>query len=284
MIIVIVHTITIEVCRCNSPFGSGAAGFGRVGGMPTILITGAAGYIGSALRDRLTGHDLRPTDVSAGDGIEALDVTDLDAVTQACRGADAVVHLAGIATEADFDQVLEANVRGTQRVLEGAHLAGVPTVVLASSNHAVGLVPRAEAGPDGLADDVAPRPDTYYGWSKVAMEALGRLYHERYGMNVVCLRIGDCADEPASARDLAVWLSPGDAARLVDAAVRATGWHVVWGVSANTRRWWSARGGSALGYFPVDDAERWAPTIDEGVPPPQDDLVGGSMDEKPLGG
>jgi uronate dehydrogenase len=252
--------------------------------MSTILITGAAGYIGTVLRDRLEGHDLRLTDVEAGGDVRALDVTDQAAVERACRGADAVVHLGGIATEDDFDAVLRANVLGTQRVLEGARRAGVPTVVLASSNHAVGLIPRSEAGPDGLADDAGARPDSYYGWSKVAIEALGRLYHDRYGMNVVCLRIGDCADEPSNARDLAVWLSPDDAARLVGAAVRATGWHVVWGVSANTRRWWSARGGEEIGFRPRDDAERWAGRIDDSVPPAEDDLVGGGMPDRPLGG
>jgi uronate dehydrogenase len=249
-----------------------------------ILITGAAGYIGGVLADRLSGHDLRLTDVEADGDIEALDVTDLAAVERACRGVDAVVHLGGIATEDEFDAVLETNVRGTQRVLEGAHRAGVPTVVLASSNHAVGLIARSEAGPDGLPDDVPPRPDTYYGWSKAAIEALGRLYHDRYGMNVVCLRIGDCADEPSSVRDLAVWLSPDDTARLVEAAVAATGWHVVWGVSANRGRWWSAAGGEAIGYRPRDDASRWADRIGGDAPPATADLVGGGMPEKPLGG
>ena len=245
--------------------------------MSTILITGAAGYLGSVLRERLPGHDLRLTDLRASPGIEALDVTDQDAVTAACRGADAVVHLAGLAEESAFDAVLEANVRGTQRVLEGAQRAGVPTVVLASSNHAVGLVPRAGC----LPDDVAARPDTFYGWSKAAIEALGRLYHDRHGLTVVCLRIGDCADAPENPRDLAVWLSPGDAARLVEAAVGATGWHVVWGVSANTHRWWSTAGGDAIGYHPRDDASDHCRLAPEAA---GDELVGGAMPEKPLGG
>jgi hypothetical protein len=250
--------------------------------MATILITGAAGYVGGVLRERLTGHDLRLTDVTAGGDIAALDVTDMAAVERACRGADAVVHLGGIATEDAFDAVLDANVRGTQRVLEAAHRTGVPTVVLASSNHAAGLAPRSAAGPGGLPDDVPARPDSFYGWSKAAAEALGRLYHDRYGMTVVCLRIGDCADEPSDVRDLSVWLSPDDAARLVEAAVAATGWHVVWGVSANARRWWSAAGGDAIGYRPRDDAERWAGAVTPNDPA-ADDVVGGTMPGRPLG-
>ncbi|GAA3334733.1 NAD(P)-dependent oxidoreductase [Amorphoplanes nipponensis] len=253
--------------------------------MAVILLTGASGSIGQMLRQRLGHHELRLTDVRAGNGVEALDVTHAAAVERACRGADAIVHLGGIAGEGPFEDVLDVNVRGTERVLQAAHDAGVPRVVLASSNHAAGLYERGDAGPAGLADDVPPRPDSYYGWSKAAMEALGRLYHDRYGIHVSCLRIGSCAEEPENPRDLSAWLSPGDAARLVEAALTATGWRLVWGVSANTRRWWSEEGGRAIGYRPRDDAERWAAKVGEpDLSAPEHRLVGGTMPESPLGG
>ncbi|MFC3737404.1 NAD-dependent epimerase/dehydratase family protein [Paractinoplanes deccanensis] len=246
--------------------------------MARILLTGASGSIGTMLRERLPG--LRPTDLHPSDGVEQLDVTDADAVRAACRGAAAVVHLGGIASEGPFEDVLAVNVRGTERVLQAAHENGVPRVVLASSNHAAGLHPHA----DGLPDDVPARPDSYYGWSKAAMESLGRLYHDRYGLHVVCLRIGSCKDRPEHPRDLASWLSPGDAARLVRAALTATGFHIVWGVSANTRRWWSTAGGDAIGYAPEDDAEAWAGEVGEPDPAdPVNRLVGGPMATKPLG-
>jgi uronate dehydrogenase len=252
--------------------------------MAVILITGAAGSIGTMLRHRLGHHELRLTDVQAGDGVAALDVTDAAAVEKACRGVDAVVHLGGIPHEGPFEDVLATNVRGTERVLQAAHRTGVPRVVLASSNHAAGLYDRANAGPDGLPDDVPPRPDSYYGWSKAAMEALGRLYHDRHGLHVICLRIGSCADRPTDPRDLSVWLSPDDAARLVEASLTATGWRLVWGVSANTRRWWSAAGGREIGYVPRDDAEAWSATVGEPDPAaPEQRLVGGPMATRPLG-
>jgi hypothetical protein len=71
-------------------------------------------------------------------------------------------------------------------------------------------------------------------------------------------------------RMLSTWLSPGDFCRLVDAALgsAATGYTPVWGVSANTRRWWSTRGGDALGYTPLDDAEAYAAALDTPQPPP----------------
>jgi uronate dehydrogenase len=252
--------------------------------MAVILMTGASGAIGRMLRQRLVHHELHLTDVRAEEGVDALDVTDAAAVQRACRGADAVVHLGGIAGEGPFEDVLAVNVRGTERVLQAAHRNGVPRVVLASSNHAAGLYQRRDAGPDGRPDDVPPRPDSYYGWSKAAMEALGRLCHDRYGTHVTCLRIGSCTEEPANPRDLSVWLSPDDAARLVDASLSATGWRLVWGISANTRRWWSAAGGRSIGYLPRDDAEAWAATVGEpDLAEPENTMVGGTMATRPLG-
>jgi uronate dehydrogenase len=252
--------------------------------MAVILMTGASGAVGRMLRQRLVQHELRLTDVRAEEGVDALDVTDAAAVQRACRGVDAVVHLGGIAGEGPFEDVLAVNVRGTERVLQAAHHNRVSRVVLASSNHAAGLYQRRDAGPDGLPDDVPPRPDSYYGWSKAAMEALGRLYHDRYGTHVTCLRIGSCTDQPANPRDLSVWLSPDDAARLVDASLSATGWRLVWGISANTRRWWSAAGGRSIGYLPRDDAEAWAATVGEpDLAKPENMMVGGSMATRPLG-
>src|SRR3954470_21023896 len=258
---------------------------GNHDGVAAILMTGASGAIGRMLRQRLAHHELRLTDVRAEQDVEALDVTDAAAVERACRGVDAVLHLGGIAGEGPFEEVLAVNVRGTERVLQAAHHHGVPRVVLASSNHAVGLYRRSDAGPGGLSDDVPPRPDSYYGWSKAAMEGLGRLYHDRHGIHVVCLRIGACKDQPSDPRDLSVWLSPDDAARLVQASLGATGWRLVWGVSATPRRWWSATGGQTIGYAPRDDAEAWAATVGEpDLAAPQQQLVGGTMATEPLGG
>jgi len=70
--------------------------------VPTILMTGAAGLIGTMLRTRLAqpGRTLRLLDVApvtAGPGEEAIQasVTDLEAMTAACQGVDAVIHLGG---------------------------------------------------------------------------------------------------------------------------------------------------------------------------------------------
>ncbi|MEU5365727.1 NAD(P)-dependent oxidoreductase [Streptomyces sp. NPDC005925] len=219
-----------------------------------VLITGAAGNMGRMLRDGLR-RPMRLTDSVPEEGCARASVTDLDAMRAAMRGVSAVVHLAGITDEDTWERIVDVNVDGTRTVLEAARLEGVRQVVLASSNHAVGF---QERGTGELPGDVPARPDTYYGFSKAAGEALGALYHDRFGMNVVCLRIGTCYDKPFDVRSLSTWLSPADAVRLVDAALDAEGYHLVWGVSDNTRRWWSLETGKKIGYEPQDDAEVFA--------------------------
>jgi uronate dehydrogenase len=257
--------------------------------MSLVLVTGAAGRIGTMLRGGLPerGWVLRCLDVvpivETRPGEEQLvaDVTDLAAMVDATQGASAVVHLGGLSGESTWPAIERANVQGTYAALEAARRAGVQRVVLASSNHATGYTPRPASGLLREAD-APPRPDTYYGVSKVAMEGLGSLYADRYGMDVVCLRIGSAFAEPTSTRQLSTWLSPADTVSLVDAALKAPapGFAVVWGVSDNTRRWWDLTAARALGYEPADDAEVYAEALIEvhGEPDLQDPVharVGG---------
>jgi uronate dehydrogenase len=248
---------------------------------PLVLVTGASGALGSVLTAELPrlGWDVRrliPTpDEHPGD--QASDtvvgtVTDLDLVTRAAEGTDAIVHMAGISGPGSpWADYLSTNIDGTRAVLEAARLAGVPRVALASSNHAAGYHPR---GAEPLGPDVPPRPDSFYGVSKAAMEALGSFYSDEYGLTCANLRIGSCFPRPTSVRTLATWLSYADLVRLTQAVIGGdwTGCETVWGVSRNTRRWWSLEAGERIGFFPEDDSERYA---DE-VTPDDSDFVGGS--------
>lgn len=261
-------------------------------GVQRVLVTGSAGGIGRALRPRMrrAGRVLRLMDLAAqepaapGEAVELVtgSVTDLAATSRACRDVDAVIHLGGHSREASWADILATNIDGTRTVLEAARAAGVPRVVLASSNHAAGF--RGIADATGLPADSPARPDTYYGVSKAAMEALGSLYHSRYGMDVICVRIGFCFERPISARALALWLSQDDCARLMEACLAAErpGYRVVWGISANTRRYLPLAEAEALGYRPRDDAEAYAGQVtaaaDDDVP-----YVGGAWVGTPLG-
>jgi uronate dehydrogenase len=193
----------------------------------TVLLTGAAGGVGGFLRESLPGYgyQLRLTDLAPVPGAPdalAVDLRDQDAVRAAVRGVDAIVHLGGLSLEDTFENILDANIRGSYHLYEAARLEGVRRVVLASSNHAVGFVPRPEQPrQDELPVDVPLRPDTYYGLSKCFGESLASLYADKYGVETVSLRIGSCFATPRNTRMLSTWLSPADAARLVHAALTA---------------------------------------------------------------
>lgn len=248
--------------------------------MPIIVITGGSGRIGSMLRKRLarSGRTLRLLDITPpvspgrGEQVVVASVTDMAAMTEACAGADAVIHLGGVSGEGPWDRIIEINIQGTYTVFEAARRAGVPRVIFASSNHAVGFTPRS-AFP--VPDYASPAPDTYYGVSKVTGEALASMYHHRYGLDAICLRILSCFERPATTRMLSTWLSPDDAGRLFEACltVQRPGFRVAFGVSANTRGGWvSLDEARALGYQPRDDAEDYAAEViaAHGAPDPDD--------------
>lgn len=247
--------------------------------MPVILITGAAGQIGGMLRRRLAGPgrtlrllDIAPIACGAGEEVVQASVTDLAALTLACAGASAVIHLGGLSSEAPWPRIAEVNIGGSYVVFEAARRAGVSRLVFASSNHAVGFTPTADFP---VPDYAFPAPDTYYGVSKVAGEALAALYHHRYGMDVICLRILTCSARPMNVRALSTWLSPDDAGRLFEACLtaQAPGFRVAYGVSRNTRGGWvSLAEARALGYEPLDDAEDYAGSVtaEQGEPDPGD--------------
>jgi uronate dehydrogenase len=225
--------------------------------MRRVLITGGAGRIGSVLKERLAGgYAVRSFDVvpqEPVDGVETVRglIGDLDAMVEACAGVDAVVHLAGIPSESLWEDLVRVNVDGTRVVLEAARLAGVPKVILASSIHAAGFRTRT-ATP--LPASSAPRPDTLYGWSKAAIESLGSLYSDRFGLTVFAVRIGAFQETPLSEVDVPIWLAPDDCVRLVRALVDTpvTGFRVVWGVSANSTGWLELD--ADVGYAPAEDS------------------------------
>jgi len=230
-----------------------------------VLYTGGSGRMGSVIRAGLAGAFDRTvlyvrTDVPEifpGEEVVKGGLDDLLLLAEACRDVDVVIHLAGIADEAPWTDLLKSNIEGTYAVLEAARRAGVRRVVYASSNHIIGCYPTTERiGPN---DPV--RPDTYYGVSKVFGEGLARLYHDKWGLEVICLRIGSFRPRPEDVRQLSTWLSHRDGVELVRRAVLADplDFQIVYGVSANARSWWdNDAAADAIGYQPRDDAEDFA--------------------------
>jgi uronate dehydrogenase len=243
-----------------------------------VLLTGAAGGVGTFLRESLPGygHTLRLSDIAPVPGAPdalTVDLRDAAAVREAVRGVSAVIHLGGLSLEDTFDRILGANIEGSYNLYEAVRAEGVRRVVFASSNHVVGFVPRPDPASDRANGRTGPReplrvdtpfrPDTYYGLSKCFGESLASLYADKYGVETVSVRIGSCFATPRNTRMLETWLSPADAGRLFHAALTAPEVHhtVVYGTSANTRGWWDLTPARALGFTPLDDSEPYAAAV-----------------------
>jgi uronate dehydrogenase len=233
--------------------------------MTTVLITGAAGQIASELRKRLSPQfSLVLTDIqsvgqlSAREQFVAADLTDLAALEQLMTGVDAVVHLGGIAVEESWEKILPANLVGTYNLFEATRRQGVKRIIVASSNHAVGFFPRSET----IDDQVFPRPDGRYGLSKAFAEITGRLYADKYAMEVFCVRIGAMTLEPEDVRRLAIWIHPEDLTSLVEVGITASlRFEIVYGMSDNKRSWWDNSNALRLGYRPRHRSEDFAAAV-----------------------
>ncbi|KRC59217.1 NAD-dependent dehydratase [Agromyces sp. Root81] len=230
-----------------------------------VVVTGAAGRVGRAVVPLLRRERrvLRLLDIAVPDPrdrdhrdewIEA-SITDREALASAFAGATAVIHLGGHAAERTWADILSVNIDGSQAVLDSARVAGVRRVLLASTYHVVGFETPDRLGAAGM---IPPRPDTYYAVSKAAMEALGSVFADRFGMTIVSARIGSFGRRPAGPRGLAQWCSPGDAARLMEAVIarEEPGHTIVWAVSDNSPGWFPLDAGRSIGFEPRDDAAR----------------------------
>jgi nucleoside-diphosphate-sugar epimerase len=249
------------------------------GSRPGVVITGAAGTIGAVLRNALSdGYELRTIDRAPGAGIDLVaDVRRSDRLARVFAGADAVVELAANSSlGTSWSRVLENNLAATVGTLEAARQAGVPRVVVASSNHVTGVFERDEPYAsvlrgryEGLDPGALPRirvdsplrPDSFYGVGKCGAEAAGRYYAEEHGLSVICLRIGTVNREnrPRNTREFATLLTHRDLAHLVRRCLEAPldlRFAIFYGVSRNTWRIWDIDdAAAAIGYEPLDDAE-----------------------------
>ncbi|MFB6137053.1 MAG: NAD-dependent epimerase/dehydratase family protein [Halobacteriaceae archaeon] len=249
--------------------------------MADVAITGAAGNVGEETRAALADdHDLTLVTHRAYDDLDStvLEIDDREAVADALAGQDVVVHLAANPSpDAAWDDVLGPNVDGTYAVYEAAVSGGVDRVVFASTNHVDQYYNVADpARPETMREDavtVRPddpvRPDSYYGVSKVAGEAMGSYYAGRHGIEVVNLRIGwlltraelaDLQEEDEAAARYArvMWLSPRDCRDVVRRAVESDlpeSPLTVNAVSRNTERYLSlTETMRSIGYEPRDDS------------------------------
>ncbi|MBZ0218161.1 MAG: NAD(P)-dependent oxidoreductase [Fimbriimonadaceae bacterium] len=246
-----------------------------------LLLTGAAGDLGSQLRDKIKHLTaiLRVSDREdlgkARPDEEAVrcDLADMADVMALTKDVDAIIHMGGISRENTFDNVLQSNIVGIYNLYESSRKNGVKRIIFASSNHAIGFYPRNET----IDSNVRHRPDTLYGLSKSFGENLAQYYFDKFGIETVSLRIGSCFPEPADRRMLATWLSYRDMVHLVERAliVPKTGHTIIYGMSDNDELFWDNSKASALGYRPKDNAEKYREKVEAATdePDPADPAI-----------
>ena len=233
--------------------------------MKTVLITGAAGDLGSHLRRELAGKytlrlsDKRSLKPSKDEKFVRADISKPADALKITKGVDAIVHLGGYSVEGPWKAIHEANIVGCYNIFEAARKNKVKRILFATSNHAVGFYRRAQV----IDHKVYIKPDGRYGVSKVFGEALGSLYADKYGMQVFLMRIGNVNPEPIDKRRLSIWLSPRDLAQLVQIGIDHPDvkFEIVYGVSGNKRSWYDNSNATRLGYRPLDNSEKYAEEI-----------------------
>jgi uncharacterized protein YbjT (DUF2867 family) len=261
-----------------------------------VLVTGATGYIASQLLPLFKQrYDLVALDVRASEGVAQANLLedDLDELRANFRGVDGVVHLSyyrppGLGVTGSGKSYLDErpNVDMAERVYRLALEEGVKRVVVASSNHAADWYEPIIHGRriDGIGPADLPKSDNYYGWAKIAYEALGFTYASgAFGrkLEVVQVRIGAPREIDATKfaddlvtykRDLGAYISRRDLQQLFVRSLEAepivdewdVPFQIFYGVSDNTRGFWSiSNARRVIGYAPEDDSEvRFAADIE----------------------
>jgi uronate dehydrogenase len=241
--------------------------------MKKLVLTGAAGRLGSYLREPLSrlADELVSSDIVddlgklyPGEKYQQADLANFAQIHALLEGADMVVHFGAIGDEAPFETILGPNIIGAYNIWEAAYQHQLQRVIYASSIHAVGMHSRH----NNIGTDVPHRPDTFYGLAKCFAEDLGSLYWDKRQLESVCLRILSCA-QVTSSRALGTWLSYDDLIQLVQRAMDAptTGFSVVYGVSNNDRAPVCNDNANYLGFKPRDNAEQFAQEILAQEPP-----------------
>ena len=252
---------------------------------PKVLVTGASGLIGGLTIEQLgekyefSGLSRRPVE---GIPHTQANITDLETVRSACRGMDMVLHLAAETEDYDdWDKVMASTIGGALNVFRAAQEAGVWRVVFMSSGSTMCGYEWFDGSPygklaanelDRLPDDARmitqldpPRPDSFYAVGKLFGENTGRLFSDRYGMSVLCIRLGAVLpdDRPALIRHFPGYLSQADAVQMIDkclSAPRSIRFDIFDAISDNSRRWRDTdHAKDVIGWQPTGSSDRFDP-------------------------
>ena len=222
-----------------------------------ILVTGAAGRVGSTVAKGLTArHEIRGHDRVAMPDLDdtfVSELNDFEVLLEATRDIDAIAHIGGLPGGNDWEPMLQSNFIGTYNVFEAARQNGVRRIAYASRAGVLGLYPRSMT----RTMEMTTTPVGIYTVSKVFAEALAHSYAHQHDMEMVCIRIGNFnldRDQPEHPHHL----SRGDCIRVFEQALIHPGvkFEIVFGVSgSNWPLYDMEHGKKVIGYEPHDYAE-----------------------------
>lgn len=247
---------------------------------PQILILGAAGRIGKVLHQHLCkkGYPLRLVDklpvskIKPEDETLQFDIANVEHLANAMREIDIVIDLTWCGEALNIKPYFMDGIQNLYNVFEEAKKAGVKRVIYASSIHTMGFYPQNKK--IGINDPV--RPDGFYGLTKVFGESIGRLYSDKFGLSVICLRICAFSPKPVDRRMLSYWVSHKDAMHLFTKAIETPNvkFTIAYGVSNNKTAMVCNKGTEIKGFKPSDNAEPFRPELQHQV---FDDPVANSL-------
>jgi nucleoside-diphosphate-sugar epimerase len=252
---------------------------------PKVLITGASGLVGGLvirdLSDRyeFSGMSRRPVH---GIAHTQGDIADPVAMRKAVAGMDMVLHLAAETQDYDdWDKVMNNTIAGTLNMYRAAQEAGVGRVVFMSTGSTMCGYEWYEGSPYGklaanelqslppgekmLTHTDPPRPDSFYGVGKLFGENTGRLFSDRYGMSVICIRLGAVlsSDVPEMVRHFPGYLAQADAVQMVDKCLGAppsVRFDIFDAISDNSRRWRdTGHAKDVIGWRPIGSSDNFDP-------------------------
>ena len=229
---------------------------------PKVLVTGASGLIGGLtirnLGDKYAFSALNRSPVAGIPCIQA-DINDAEAIRPAFAGIDMVLHLSAETKDtSNWSKILSTTIAGTVNVFEAAQAAGIKRIVFGSTGGIMVGYEYDDTLPYGrLAagkyDEVGdswpllthtdpPRPDAPYSIGKLFGEATGRWFADRYGISVLCIRLGAVldTDRPKLLRHFPGFLSHADCVQIIDKCLSAPmtlKFDIFDAISENKYRW-----------------------------------------------
>jgi nucleoside-diphosphate-sugar epimerase len=252
---------------------------------PKVLITGASGLIGrltiAGLGDKYEFSALNRRPVPEIPCLQA-DINDAEAIKPAFVGMDMVLHLSANTTDVyDWVDTMATTVMGTLNVYQAAQEAGVQRVVFMSSGSTMCGWEWEDALPYGklargeydqvtapwslLTQNDPPRPDSPYAVGKLFGEQCGRWFSDRYGMSVLCIRLGAVldTDRPKLLRHFPGYLSQSDAVQMIDKCLSAPlslKYDIFDAISENRYRWRdTGHAKKVIGWQPTGSSDNFDP-------------------------